>query len=383
MPKIIKVKRTNVAGATPTLSYGELGWNSADAKLYAGDAANLAVLVNTPSTGGSGGGSAGIVEAETSASFPASGAPGTLYIATSVSRVFRWDVSGVYVEIGTSGGGGSGSSVLTAATASQLGGIKVGSGLTISDGVLSAAGDATLRSLFVPGVPTSVSATGGNAQATVSWTAPTGVITQAPITGYVVEWTPAGGSPSTVSTGSTSTSYTKTGLANGTAVTFRVAAVNGVGSGAYSTASGAVTPAAAAAVTYANKYGAGSYTLTGTSTITATVTGGGDTADTRLWLLIGTTGTLSYAVTASSEDGFDGGRLYLTSSAPATNTNDGVGWNQASISGLTNVSAAVSGVSASTGTASVTAGQYLVLRYAKSSDDTANQDKITAVLSIS
>ena len=97
--------------------------------------------------------------------------------------------------------------------------------------------------LFLAAAPTSVTASAGNAQATVSWTAPTGVITQAPVTGYVVECTPAGGSPSTVSTGSTSTSYAKTGLTNGTAYTFRVAAVNGIGQGAYSSASAAVTPA--------------------------------------------------------------------------------------------------------------------------------------------
>ena len=100
MPKIVKVKRSTVAGSTPTLSYGELGWNSADGKLYAGNAANQAVLVNTPSVGGGGGGSANIVEAETAAGFPQSGAFGTLYISLNAGRVFRWDVSGVYIEIG-------------------------------------------------------------------------------------------------------------------------------------------------------------------------------------------------------------------------------------------------------------------------------------------
>jgi hypothetical protein len=49
--------------------------------------------------GGGGGGSANIVEATTSAGFPATGASGTLYIATDASRVYRWS-SSVYVEIG-------------------------------------------------------------------------------------------------------------------------------------------------------------------------------------------------------------------------------------------------------------------------------------------
>lgn len=106
--------------------------------------------------------------------------------------------------------------------------------------------DTVLRALFVPAAPTSVTATAGNAQATVSWTAPTGVIAQAPITDYVVQFSTNSGSTwSTFSrTASTTASQVVTGLTNGTAVQFRVAAVNGVGVGAYSTASSAVTPAA-------------------------------------------------------------------------------------------------------------------------------------------
>jgi hypothetical protein len=56
------------------------------------------------------------------------------------------------------------------------------------------------------------------------------------------------------------------------------------------------TTAAPVAITYANKYGNGTYSVSGTSTITATITNGGDDSDTRLWLLIGITGTLSYTV---------------------------------------------------------------------------------------
>jgi hypothetical protein len=50
-------------------------------------------------TGGGGGGSANIIEAATAAGFSATGASGTLYIATDASRVYRWSGS-VYVEIG-------------------------------------------------------------------------------------------------------------------------------------------------------------------------------------------------------------------------------------------------------------------------------------------
>lgn len=104
--------------------------------------------------------------------------------------------------------------------------------------------DAVLRALFVPPAPTSVTATAGNAQATVSWTAPTGVISQAPITDYSVQYSSNSGSSwTTFSDGtSTATSATVAGLTNGTAYVFRVAAINAVGTGSYSTASSAITP---------------------------------------------------------------------------------------------------------------------------------------------
>ncbi len=96
----------------------------------------------------------------------------------------------------------------------------------------------------VPGTPTSVSATAGNASATVTWTAPAngGSV----ITGYTV--TPFIGTTAqsllavTVTGAPPATTAAVNGLANGTAYTFRVAATNVAGSGAQSTASAAVTP---------------------------------------------------------------------------------------------------------------------------------------------
>ncbi len=289
--------------------------------------------------------SGGVFTAATVAGFPATGVGGVIYLATDTARTYQWQ--GAYIELGVSGGGT----------------------------------DVELRALFTPAAPTSVTATGGNAQATVSWTAPT-VISVTPITDYTLQYSTNSGSTWTTfaRAASTATSATVTGLTNGTAVVFRVSATNGVGTSSYSAASTAVTPAAAAPIAYANKFGNGSYTLTGTGTITATVTSV-DNNDTRLWLLIGTSGTLSYTVTASSENGFDGGALYRTSSSPASHSLADSGYSNHPV-GLTVTSGIVTGTSSSTGTVAVTAGQYLVLRYTKDSEVSEGNDRITAVLNI-
>lgn len=97
----------------------------------------------------------------------------------------------------------------------------------------------------VPGAPTSVSAAdpGTDGYATVSWTAPASNGGSA-ITDYTVQYSSNSGSTwTTFSDGtSTSTSATVTGLTIGTAYIFRVAAVNIIGTGSYSTASSSFTP---------------------------------------------------------------------------------------------------------------------------------------------
>ncbi len=95
-----------------------------------------------------------------------------------------------------------------------------------------------------PGAPTIGTATGGNASATVTWTAP-GNTGGSPITGYSIRVVNAAGAQvgALRPAGAAATSLVVTGLVNGTAVRFTVSAINAVGTGPASALSNAVTPA--------------------------------------------------------------------------------------------------------------------------------------------
>ncbi len=101
----------------------------------------------------------------------------------------------------------------------------------------------------VPGAPTIGTASPGNATATVRWTAP-GDNGGSTVTGYSVrvlnnaEQQVGALQPSAAGT----TSLVVTGLTNGTAYHFQVAATNSAGIGAFSASSNTVTPTAGATV---------------------------------------------------------------------------------------------------------------------------------------
>ncbi|WP_334179810.1 autotransporter domain-containing protein [Pseudoxanthomonas sp.] len=114
---------------------------------------------------------------------------------------------------------------------------------------------------IVPGAPTIGTATAGDQQAIIAFTAPSSN-GGASITGYTVTSNPGGNT----GTGSGSP-ITVTGLTNGVSYTFTVTATNSAGTGAASTSSNAVTPASPQTITFNNP---GSQNHGTTPTLTAT-----------------------------------------------------------------------------------------------------------------
>lgn len=165
-----------------------------------------------------------------------------LYIAdTGNHRVRQVDSSGVITTVagaGTSGFSGDGDVPTSAQFSSPWGLSLFGSmGLLIVDN-----GNRRVRLLAFadpPGAPTVVTATAGNASATVSFAAPAANGSSA-ITGYTVVSSPAGGTDSNA--GSTALSHVVTGLTNGVSYTFTVVASNLAGPGPASSPSNSVVP---------------------------------------------------------------------------------------------------------------------------------------------
>jgi hypothetical protein len=117
----------------------------------------------------------------------------------------------------------------------------------------------------VPGAPTIGSASAGDAQATVTFTAPASN-GGAAITTYTATANPGGATGNCA--GPAACTITVTGLTNGQAYTFTVTATNSAGPGSASAASNSVTPKAAQTITFAQP-AAQSFGTTPTLTATA------------------------------------------------------------------------------------------------------------------
>jgi hypothetical protein len=186
------------AAATPSSGSGSYTLPTASNAVLGGIKVGEGLSINSGVLSATG---PSVIVESTSANFPATGKTGNLYIASVAKTISYWTGS-EYVTLGGSSSGGGG---------------------------------------VTPDAPTGLTGTAGDSQISLSWTAPA-VVGSSAITGYSVEYTPSGGSPTAVNTGSTSTSYTLTGLTNGTAYTVRAAAKNAAGTGTYTAASSAITP---------------------------------------------------------------------------------------------------------------------------------------------
>ncbi|MDQ1746891.1 MAG: trimeric autotransporter adhesin, partial [Frankiaceae bacterium] len=194
----------------------------------------------------------------------------------------------------------------------------------VGPGPASAASNA-VTPVAVPGAPTGVTATRGNASATVSWTAPASSGGSA-ITSYTVR--SSAGQVATVD-GNT-LSATVTGLTNGTSYTFTVTATNSAGAGPASAPSNAVTPATvpgaptSVSATAANASASVSWAApasNGGSAITSyvvkandgtTVTVGGTTLSTTL---TGLTNGIAYTFTVTATNALGSGPASAASNA--------------------------------------------------------------------
>jgi len=238
-----------------------------DGAPYVGGGGGSGTYQNTPGSGGAGGGGGG----------------GNTSVAGTAGAAGTGGGGGGGGNAANGGAGGSGLVILRVADTLQA--TTTGSPTVYVTGgfrYYKFTQNGTISLEFAPvapAAPTGLTATAGNAQASLSWTAPSGVAASVPITDYAVQFSTNGGSTWTTATDtvSTATSATLTGLTNESAYVFRVAAINSVGTGAYSTASRSVTPAV--------------FTLSGL----------------RLWLDASDAGTLFDATSGGSLVAADGG----------------------------------------------------------------------------
>ena len=206
----------------------------------------------------------------------------------------------------------------TGATSATVTGLDNGTAYTFTVVALNAIGpsagsapSAPARTIALPDAPAAVTAARGDGSAAVSWTAPA-VDGGAPITAYLVTASPGGATATTAG----ATTATVSGLVNGTAYTFTVAASNAAGQGAPSAASAPVTPLGLPGA----PTGATATPSVGSATVTwtAPASDGGSAVLSYLVMASPGTATATSASTSATLSGLTAGTQY-TFTVAATN----------------------------------------------------------------
>ena len=214
----------------------------------------------------------------------------------------------------------------------------------------------------VPGAPTGLAATGGNASVKLSWTAPASNGGSA-ITGYdVYRGTTAGGEASTpIASNVSGTSYTDTTAANGTKYYYTVAAVNAIGVSAQSNEASA-TPQAAGKAAFVRRVGSATASASRTTTSVAVSAPGVVAGHTLVVsLLLSTTKSLTGTVSATDS----AGNSYVV----ARDTNDGSGGDRTV-------------VLVSVGVQALAAGGSITLTYPSSAETHVSVDEFSGITGI-
>jgi titin len=210
--------------------------------------------------------------------------------------------------------------------------------------------------------PSGLAASGGNGSVSLSWSAPSSN-GGSPVTGYDVYrgTSPGGESATPVATSVAGTSYTDTGLANGTKYYYTVAAVNAVGVSPQSNEASA-TPQAPSAAAFVRRVGSVTASSSRTTT-TVPVSAPGVAAGHTLVvsLLLSSTRSLTGAVSATDSAG--------DSYVVARDTNDGSAGDRTV-------------VLVSVGVKALAAGGSITLTYPSSAETHVSVDEFSGITGI-
>ncbi|EWT02522.1 autotransporter adhesin, partial [Intrasporangium oryzae NRRL B-24470] len=213
-----------------------------------------------------------------------------------------------------------------------------------------------------PSAPQSLTAVGANTTVSLSWAAPASNGGSA-VTGYTVyRGTTTGGEAATpVATNVTGTSFTDTGLINGTAYFYKVAAVNAVGTSPPSNEASATPQAPSGPVGYVQRVGSATASAARTTTTLTVGSSGVKAGDTLVVSLLLSSTSVTGAVSVKDSAG--------NSYAVARDVNDGSAGDRAvTLVALT--------------TMALPAGATIVVTYSSSGETHVSVDELAGVTGI-